>query len=172
MATFPTTPANGDLHTIGGRTWTYNSATDAWQMVGTTPVVTSIKQVAAFTVPRGGNFVYTGGLAPGQWLVMPGDEDDIQEGDYSQTTWTITPYGSGNIRLRNVRFEWDIADGSTVIDDTISSSGQTYTATQFGSPNTQIFEVSDRFNVTINAPGTVGSGLKYYKWFRVGDYRG
>ena len=170
MANFPTNPANGDSHTIGGRTWTYNSATDVWQMVGTTPVVTSIKQAFGVTVPQGGSFVYSGGLAPGQWLVMPGDEADVQEQNIQQTTYTITPYGSGNLTFRNVLFEWDIADGSAVINDTISSAGQTYTQSQFMSPNTQIFEVSDRWNITINAPGS--TGLKYYQWYRVGDYRG
>lgn len=170
MATFPTTPSNGDRHTIGGRTWVYNASIDSWNITGTTPVTTSIKQIMSVTVPQGGSFNYTGGLAPGQWIVTPGDEPDIQEGNFQNTTFTITPYGSGNLTVRNVLFWWDIADGSSTINDTVTSTGRTYSLTQFSAPNTQIIEVSDRWNVNISAPGS--TGLKYYQWFRVGDYRG
>ena len=32
---FPTTPANGDTHTVGSVTWSYNSTTDIWAQANT-----------------------------------------------------------------------------------------------------------------------------------------
>ena len=32
---FPTTPANGDTHTVGSVTWSYNSTTDSWAQANT-----------------------------------------------------------------------------------------------------------------------------------------
>ena len=32
---FPTTPANGDTHTVGSITWSYNSTTDIWTQANT-----------------------------------------------------------------------------------------------------------------------------------------
>ena len=39
---FPTTPANGDTHTVGSVTWSYNSTTDIWGVAKTIGVGGSV----------------------------------------------------------------------------------------------------------------------------------
>ena len=63
---FPTTPANGDTHTVGSVTWSYNGTTDIWGVAetigvgGSVPAGTIIYH-AANTPPT--NFLKADGAA-------------------------------------------------------------------------------------------------------------
>ena len=95
---FPTAPANGNTHTVGGQVWTYNSTLDIWQVTGNLSTVENLGDLANAieTTPATDDFLVYDGTS---WV---NDAPDNAAGsafsrafDAATTAGTISSGGGG-----------------------------------------------------------------------------
>jgi hypothetical protein len=132
---------------------------------------TFIKQWASFRVPHGSTYAYNGGLAPGQWTIMPDNVNDsisdTSDDLIASMTFKISP-NVANTQLQVNSVDFGFRSGATIVDETFTTS-HTFDYTDFLNPNSQIFSVRGGewdIEFTLLGSNTTNQAIKL---LRVGD---
>lgn len=130
---------------------------------------TFIKQWVSFQIPHGSTYSYTGGLAPGQWTMMPDNMNETGTSDalIASMTFKISPNVT-NTQLQVNSVDFGFRSGATTVNETFTTS-HTFDYTEFTNPNSQIFSVrGGNWNIEFTLGGSAGT-TQSIKLLRVGD---
>ena len=130
---------------------------------------TFIKQWVSFQISHGSTYSYTGGLAPGQWTMMPDNMNETGTSDalIASMTFKISP-NVANTQLQVNSVDFGFRSGATNVNETFTTS-HTFDYTEFTNPNSQIFSVrGGNWNIEFTLGGSTTT-TQSIKLLRVGD---